>query len=146
MKYKRNVIKDAEDLVGRTLNDEERLELPLFPMGFGETRRIEELFSYQYPFFEYEHLPHITDIDRADLLTVLRNSDIFHCVSSYLTAVLKSTIDKLDITSERTGKKLHVNAYRFRYTLGTRAAREHCGLITVATLLDHSDSSMQMFT
>ncbi|WP_017047122.1 site-specific integrase [Vibrio anguillarum] len=140
MKHKQNVIADAERLVGRFLTDEERLELPLFPMGYGEARRIEELLNYHYPFFEYVHLPHIRDLDDVDLLPVLQNTDMFHCASSYLTAVLKFTIDKLDITSERTGKKLHVNAYRFRYTLGTRAAKEHCGLITVATLLDHSDT------
>lgn len=140
MKHKQNVIDEAERLVGRMLTVQERSELPLFPMGFGETKRIQELLSYQYPFFEYEHLHHICDIDDADLLSVLQNTDLFHCASSYLTAVLKFTVDKLGITSERTGKKLHVNAYRFRYTLGTRAAREHCGIITVATLLDHSDT------
>lgn len=140
MLHKAHVIADAERLVGRVLADDERQELPLFPMGFGETDRIEELLSYQYPFFEYDHLPHITDIDDVDLLPVLQNSDIFHCSSSYLNAVLKFAVGKLDIISERTGKKLHVNAYRFRYTLGTRAAREHCGLLTVATLLDHSDT------
>lgn len=140
MKHKQNVIDDAEHLVGRILRDEEKLELPLFPMGFGDTGRIEELLSYQYPYFEYKHLPHIRDIDDVNLLSVLQNTDMFHCASSYLNAVLKFTVDKLDITSERTGEKLHVNAYRFRYTLGTRAAKEHCGLITVATLLDHSDT------
>ena len=140
MKHKQNVIDDAENLVGRILRDQERHELPLFPMGFGDTRRIEDLLSYQYPYFEYKHLPHIRDIDDVNLLSVLQNTDMFHCASSYLNAVLKFTVDKLDITSERTGEKLHVNAYRFRYTLGTRAAKEHCGLITVATLLDHSDT------
>ncbi|MGY3945253.1 site-specific integrase [Aeromonas tecta] len=140
MKHKQNVIADAECLVGHILSDEERLELPLFPMGFGNTRRIEELLSYQYPYFEYKHLPNICDVDDADLLSILKKTDMFHCASSYLNAVLKFTIDKLDITSERTGQKLHANAYRFRYTLGTRAAKEHCGLITVATLLDHSDT------
>ncbi|GAM64597.1 integrase [Vibrio ishigakensis] len=140
IKHKQSVIAEAESLLGRTLSEKERLELPLFPMGFGETSRIEELLSFQYPFFEYQHLPHIKDIDSSDLLSVLRSSDMFHCASSYLTAILKSTVHKLDIISERTGRKLHVNAYRFRYTLGTRAAREHCGLLTVATLLDHSDT------
>lgn len=140
MKHKQNVIDDAERLVGRKLTEQEILGLPLFPMGFGESKRIKELLNYQYPFFEYRHLPHIRDLDDVELLPVLQNTDMFHCASSYLTAVLKFTIDKLDITSERTGKKLHVNAYRFRYTLGTRAAKEHCGLITVATLLDHSDT------
>ncbi len=139
MKHKQNVIDDAERLVGRKLTEQEILELPLFPMGFGETKRIKELLSYQYPFFEYEHLPHIRDIG-SDLLSVLQHTDLFHCASSYLNAVLKFTVDKLDIISERTGKKLYVNAYRFRYTLGTKAAREHCGIITVATLLDHSDT------
>lgn len=140
IQHRRNVIFDAEYLVGRELTAEERLELPLFPMGFGDVKKIQERVGDYYPFLEYKHLVNIRDIDDTELLSILQNTDMFHCTSAYLTAVLKFTIDKLDITSERTGKRLYTNAYRFRYTLGTRAAREHCGLITVATLLDHSDT------
>ncbi|MBE8737441.1 site-specific integrase [Aeromonas veronii] len=140
MQHKWKIITDAESLIGRELTDKEKLELPLFPMGFGDAKKVQDRLGHYYPFFEYKHLPHIRDIDSVDLLSVLQNTDMFHCTSAYLNAVLKFTIDKLDITSERTGKGLYANAYRFRYTLGTRAAREHCGLITVATLLDHSDT------
>ncbi|EPC3544296.1 MULTISPECIES: site-specific integrase [Aeromonas] len=140
MKHAQNVIADAENIVGRLLTNQEQLELPLFHMGFGDTKRIKEQLIDYYPFFEDKHLTHIHDVNAQDLLPILKNSDMFHCTSAYLNAVLRFTIDKLDITSERTGEKIHANAYRFRYTLGTRAAREHCGLITVATLLDHSDT------
>ena len=44
------------------------------------------------------------------------------------------------MVSERTGRLLNFTGYRFRYTIGTRAAREGAGILTIARLLDHSDT------
>ncbi|MCV4600508.1 recombinase, partial [Escherichia coli] len=49
-------------------------------------------------------------------------------------------VEKSDIRSERTGELLHINARRFRYTTGTRAAREGFGELVIAELLDHADT------
>jgi len=67
-------------------------------------------------------------------------TDVAHRKTSSITSQLKKVIDKLQITSERTGKLLKTTGYRFRYTLGTRAAREGAGILTIATLLDHTDT------
>lgn len=61
-----------------------------------------------------------------------------HHYRGKLTEVLKVVIKKENVFSERTGESLHINARRFRYTLGTRAAREGYGEFIIAELLDHS--------
>lgn len=53
---------------------------------------------------------------------------------------MQETFSKLQVTSERTGKPLHVTATRFRRTPGTRAALEGHGELVIAELLDHTDT------
>ena len=53
---------------------------------------------------------------------------------------LTLAIQKIDVISPRTGNRLHVNPRRFRYTLGSRAAREGFGEYVIAELLDHTDT------
>ena len=53
---------------------------------------------------------------------------------------LTSALQKILVISPRTGKRLHVNPRRFRYTLGSRAAREGFGEYVIAELLDHTDT------
>ncbi|PKN18686.1 MAG: integrase [Deltaproteobacteria bacterium HGW-Deltaproteobacteria-6] len=64
----------------------------------------------------------------------------FHRTSNSLLQTLRGIIDRLHVMSERTGKPLHINAYRFRRTVGTRAAVEGHGELEIAELLDHSDT------
>ena len=52
---------------------------------------------------------------------------------------VRDGLDKIRVTSARTGKRLHITPRRFRYTLGTRAARQGHGVLVIAELLDHSD-------
>ena len=52
---------------------------------------------------------------------------------------IRDGLDKIRVTSERTGKRVHITPRRFRYTLGTRAARQGHGAMVIAELLDHSD-------
>jgi len=112
-----NVKKKAEDQIGRALSKEEFDLLPMFPDG----------------------LRHLKKLSRKDMKATLA-TDISHQKTSDITSRLKVIIAKLQITSERTGKLLKTTGYRFRYTLGTRAAREGAGVLTIATLLDHSDT------
>jgi len=51
---------------------------------------------------------------------------------------LERSIGALKVISERTRKPLRIQSYRFRRTLGTRAARKGCGPLEIAHLLDHS--------
>ena len=54
--------------------------------------------------------------------------------------ILKKVVHKSKIYSERTNDLIALNAHRFRYTQGTRAAREGYGEAVIAELLDHSDT------
>ncbi|MBI2241308.1 MAG: site-specific integrase [Magnetospirillum gryphiswaldense] len=64
----------------------------------------------------------------------------WHRVEAQIRHQMKSAFDRLEVISERTGEPLKINPYRFRYTLGTRAAEEGHGELLIAELLDHSDT------
>lgn len=63
----------------------------------------------------------------------------YHASPIQFHYLLKTTWKKVNIKSERTGKRLNVHAQRFRYTYGTRMAQENCTLEQIAAGLDHSD-------
>ncbi|MCG9664200.1 site-specific integrase [Vibrio mediterranei] len=109
----------VEAALGRRMTAEEKRELPLF--------------------IDVGTIDEIQSINPDALLDYLK-SELPHIKTSNLTSKLNSAVKKLKIISERTGKSLKSNAYRFRYTLGTRAAREGAGVLTIANLLDHSDT------
>lgn len=117
--HKKQVVKKANKVFGKPLNEDEIALLPLFP--------------------DYRDLPLLKDLPQHDVLSWLK-TDALHLKSCDLTKELKRVIDSLKITSERTKELLKITAYRFRYTLGTRAARENAGVLTIATLLDHADT------
>lgn len=64
----------------------------------------------------------------------------FYQASKSLSLTLSKVLDRLQVMSERTGEPLHINAYRFRRTVGTRAAVEGHGELVIAELLDHTDT------
>ena len=105
------VIKQAEARLGK-LPGSLTKELPLFPNWnkFGKVRTVDEL----------RH--------------ALRN-DALHVP----TRDIRDNLKKIRVVSARTGRRLHITPKRFRYTLGTRAAREGYGAMVIAELLDHSD-------
>ncbi|WP_271874456.1 site-specific integrase [Pectobacterium sp. A5351] len=65
-------------------------------------------------------------------------SDKTHESVSMFTNTVKNIVKIENVISERTGRKLNINSRRFRYTLGTRVAREGYGEIMIGELLDHS--------
>nr|WP_232012253.1 hypothetical protein [Cedecea lapagei] len=67
-------------------------------------------------------------------------TDKLHIAASVITKTLHLIVEESDIRSERTGDLLHINSRRFRYTTGTRAAREGFGELVIAELLDHTDT------
>ncbi|MBF4220008.1 site-specific integrase [Vibrio anguillarum] len=109
----------VEAALGRKMTSEEKGELPLFI----DVGTIEEIQSVN-----------------PDALMDYLKSELSHIKTSNLTNKLNSAVKMLKIISERTGEPLKSGAYRFRYTLGTRAAREGAGVLTLANLLDHSDT------
>ena len=109
---------EVESKLGRKLTHEERGELPLF--------------------LDSSAIKVLKKCSEETILDVLK-SELLHMKTTDLVHDLRKAIDALKIISERTGSYLKVTAYRFRYTLGTRAARENAGVLTIATLLDHVD-------
>jgi integrase len=118
-KHIQQVIKKINMELGRTLNEDEIALISMFP--------------------DYSYLSLLKDLSQHDVLSWLQ-TDLFHLKSRDMTRKLKSVINNLKITSERTKSYLKVTSYRFRYTLGTRASRENAGVLTIATLLDHTDT------
>ncbi len=118
-KYIKQVVKKANKIIGRPLSKDETALLPLFP--------------------DYEDMTLLKNLPSTDVISWLK-MDVTHTKTSALRYELKTVIDNLNIISERTGERIEANPYRFRYTLGTRAARENAGVLTIATLLDHSDT------
>ena len=77
--------------------------------------------------------------DRSELKNILE-LDVLHVVSSAITASVKNVVEMAGVHSERTGEELNITSTRFRYTIGTRAAREGYGSSVIAELLDHEDN------
>ncbi len=111
------VIAKVHKILGFELQDADQLELPLFPdfQAIKEVSSPKEIKNYF-------------------------KSDWLHCKSKEVSKVVKKIARECDLYSERTGKPIHLNAYRFRYTAGTRAAREGFGEMVIAELLDHADT------
>ncbi|MDI9276294.1 site-specific integrase [Pantoea sp. EABMAA-21] len=118
-----NIFKEQSRLVsenfskqlGRKLSDKEILELPLF--------------------FCQERLEGVVDCEN---LHAILSSDRLHAYAVKCTQTLKRIAITENVVSERTGKVINMNARRFRYTLGTRLAREGYGEVVIGELLDHS--------
>ncbi|HBB7875328.1 TPA: recombinase, partial [Escherichia coli] len=113
----RNAIALVEKRLGFELQEDDRQQIPLFP-------DLNVLAAVQSP-YEFRQL----------LAT-----DKLHIPAAEITYTLQYIVEKSDIRSERTGELLHINARRFRYTTGTRAAREGFGELVIAELLDHTDT------
>ncbi len=70
----------------------------------------------------------------------LLTSDKLHISAAEVTYILQFIAEEVNVKSERTGENLFINARRFRYTTGTRAAREGFGELVIAEPLDHQDT------
>ena len=75
----------------------------------------------------------------AEFATVMM-TDQLHLRSRQVSKSLQHISEQIDFKSERTDQSLNLTARRFRYTVGTRAAREGYGPLVIAELLDHSDT------
>ena len=78
---------------------------------------------------------HLEQIDSAKPLEEALRNDSLHTT----TEAVRDGLNQLQVLSPRTGRQLHIAPRRFRYTLGTRAAREGYGAMVIAELLDHND-------
>lgn len=113
----KHVIKSSEKILGFALPEKDKYQLPIFP--------------------DEQALQEVCSIDEYRDLTA---SDKLHISPAKVTDIIQKAVAVAGINSERTGEVLTVNARRFRYTTGTRAAREGFGELVIAELLDHSDT------
>ena len=112
-----SAVNQIEFLTGIKIKYADRLELPLFP--------------------------NISKFNSRLNLTELRQKltkDELHIQSSEISRTVKKIAGTANIHSERTAKSIEISSNRFRYTMGTRAAREGFGIMVIAELLDHSDT------
>ena len=114
---RKNCFELIEGRLGFELQGPDRLALPLFP----DLSAFEENMSVA-------QLREVFDTDRL------------HMKSADITKTLQRVVLKSGCHSERTGELLEIFATRFRYTTGTRAAREGFGPMVIAELLDHTDT------
>ncbi|MDH1518278.1 site-specific integrase [Acinetobacter johnsonii] len=105
--------------IKRELSEQEFAELPLF--------------------YDFEKLANLDWENRHEISEILPK-EIIHLPTVELTQKLKDAVRKLGVRSRETGKPIFVTSYRFRYTLGTNAARQKAGVIVIANLLDHHDT------
>ena len=107
---------------------------------------VDRLLKFELKDIDQLELPLFADLDaiaKVSSLHELRNllqSDRLHIASKEVTKVIKHCAEAAKIRSERTREWLNATSYRFRYTTGTRAAREGFGRMVIAELLDHSDN------
>lgn len=111
------VVDTIEASIGFQLQEHDKVELPLFP-----------------------DMTAISDIATPASLKNALTTEQLHIKSVTVTETCKRIVEAAQIYSERTGKLLNISSNRFRYTTGTRAAREGFGEMVIAELLDHSDT------
>ena len=110
--------------------------IPLVEKGLG--CELQEADRQQVPLFP--DLDAVKAVSSPHEFRQLLSTDKLHIASAEITDTLQFVVEAADIHSERTGELLHINARRFRYTTGTRAAREGFGELVIAELLDHQDT------
>lgn len=107
---------------------------------------VERKLGYELQEPDKSALPLFPDLDAFEVGTTvpqlrsLLATDRLHPESKKITATLQQVVSSAECYSERTGDLLDIVATRFRYTTGTRAAREGFGPMVIAELLDHSDT------
>ncbi len=111
------VAQSVERMIDFELQEMDRVELPLFP-----------------------DMSAFSKIESPQQLRDSLKSDLLHIQSSKVSDTCERIADVAGIHSERTGQLLNISSNRFRYTTGTRAAREGFGEMVIAELLDHSDT------
>ncbi|WP_122662281.1 site-specific integrase [Pseudomonas viridiflava] len=88
----------------------------------------------------YLNLKHINAIETVTELHRALEGDYLHALANNVAREIAQAVEVAGVSSERTGLPLQISPRRFRYTLGTRAAREGCSTLVIAELLDHSDT------
>ncbi|WP_420235292.1 site-specific integrase [Pseudomonas sp. ABY48] len=84
--------------------------------------------------------PNYAAFNKSEELVAQLDSDRLHMRVEALQKTMAKIAEKISVNSERTGAPILINAYRFRYTLGTNLGREGKGEYVIAEALDHTDT------
>jgi len=84
--------------------------------------------------------PNYAAFNKSEEFVAQLDSDRLHMRVETLQKTMFKIAEKISVNSERTGAPILINAYRFRYTLGTNLGREGKGEYVIAEALDHTDT------
>lgn len=84
--------------------------------------------------------PNYAAFNQSEGLVAQLDSDRLHMQTETLQQTMVNVAETISANSERTGAPILINAYRFRYTLGTNLGREGKGEYVIAEALDHTDT------
>lgn len=110
------------------------------------TREIGELLEKVKVRVEHQFATVQSDVSLAPFFPVSRQvrnrppGFAFHRTGNELSVSFRQAMAKLNVHSERTGKRLNICAVRCRRTIGCVAAEEGHGLLVIAGLLDQKDT------
>ena len=76
-------------------------------------------------------------IQSGQSLDTIMATDFLHMKNSFISKELDKITTKFNIQSSRTRNPIRLNARRFRYTLGSRLAKEGASVEVIAKALDH---------
>ncbi|WP_058973076.1 site-specific integrase [Type-D symbiont of Plautia stali] len=76
-------------------------------------------------------------IQSGQSLNTIIATDFLHMKNSFISIELDKISTKFNIKSSRTHNPIKLNARRFRYTLGSRLAKEGASVDVIAKALDH---------
>ncbi|MDN4623677.1 site-specific integrase [Pantoea agglomerans] len=76
-------------------------------------------------------------IQSGQSLETIMATDFLHMKNSFISKELNKITTKFNIQSSRTHNPISLNARRFRYTLGSRLAKEVASVEVIAKALDH---------
>lgn len=128
---------DIDEDMALLISNQARLTLELIEQQVGE---LPEDLKAQMPVFGFPKA--IKSLSSISELKHLMNKtpDVIHLPRVYATKILLEISKKSDARSERLmGEYIHLTARRFRYTMGTNAARRGLSAFAIAKILGHSD-------
>ena len=85
-------------------------------------------------FIDFKKVESIISTQSLDTVMV---TEFLHIKNSYISNKLNNLTAKFNIRSSRTHNPIRINARRFRYTLGSRLAKEGASVEVIAKALDH---------
>lgn len=126
------------------IHDKAGMEVTLrIPLAKGRGAITHEYWIRKAPTILAECL--ITYLDMQSPTESKKNESLFRGSPAEISLSVTRTLAALTVYSERLEGTIHINPYRFRYTMATRALAQGASDAEVARLLTHRDTSCIQF-